>query len=253
MIVKYQDLENKIILVTGATRGIGKTIASSLAEQRSHVVFNYRSNEENALQLAKDLEALGAPKATPIRFDVTNSEEMKESITHFCKEHGPISGLVNNAGISKDGLILRNKEEDIQQILDTNLKSPILLTSILSRYFLKAEDVSIVNVSSVVGLMGNPSQTNYAASKAGLFGLTKSTAKELASRKIRCNAICPGFIQTDMTDQLNEQVANNYLSNIPLGRFGDKKEVANLVSFMLGQDSSYIIREIIKIDGELYI
>ena len=253
MIAKYQDLENKIVLVTGATRGIGREIACSLAQQKCHVVFNFRSNEKDALQLSQELKSLGATKASYLKFDVTNSEEMKDAINLFCKEHGPISGLVNNAGISKDGLILRNKEADIQQILDTNLKSPILLTSILSRHFLKANNVSIVNVSSIVGLMGNTSQVNYSASKSGLLGLTKSTAKELASRNIRCNAICPGFIQTDMTDQLDEQVSGHYLSNIPLARFGEKTEVANLVSFLLSQASSYITGEIIKIDGGLYI
>ena len=161
--------------------------------------------------------------------------------------------MVNNAGISKDQLILRLKEEDILQTLDTNLKSPMMLINVLSRYFLKAKDVSIVNISSVVGLMGNSSQVSYTASKAGLIGMTKTVAKEFASRNIRCNAVCPGFITTDMTDKLDEKVKEAYLSGVPIGRFGNKEEVANLVSFLLSKASSYITGETIKIDGGLYI
>ena len=249
----YKDLENKIILVTGGNRGIGRGICEHLATQKAHVVFSYRSNDEEASILKDQLLELGASEVTPLKFDVTNSEQMKNSLEDFCKNHGVITGLVNNAGISKDGLILRNKEADIQTILDTNLKAPILLTSILSRYFLKGENVSIVNMSSIVGLMGNTSQVNYSASKAGLIGFTKSTAKELASRNIRCNAICPGFIETEMTEQLSDAAKENYLQNIPMNRFGKKNEVSELVSFLLSQASSYITGEVFKIDGGLYI
>lgn len=178
---------------------------------------------------------------------------MKEALDAFIEEHGAITGLVNNAGISKDQIVLRMKEEDVAQTIDTNLKGAIMLSQVLSRSFLKAENVSVVNISSVVGLMGNPSQIAYSASKAGLIGLTKSYAKELASRNIRCNAICPGFIQTDMTDALNEKAKEAYLSQIPLNRFGDCQEVANLVSFLLSKASAYITGEVIKIDGGIYI
>jgi 3-oxoacyl-[acyl-carrier protein] reductase len=164
-----------------------------------------------------------------------------------------ISGLVNNAGISKDTLLLRLKETEIDQILDTNLKGAMLVTQALSRGFLKAENVSIVNMSSIVGLMGNPSQAVYAASKAGLIGFTKSVAKELASRNVRCNAVCPGFIATDMTDALNEKAKEEYLKSIPLGKMGSTSDVSNLVSFLLSQASRYITGEAIKIDGGLYI
>jgi 3-oxoacyl-[acyl-carrier protein] reductase len=186
-------------------------------------------------------------------FDVTSSEQIKTAIDGFVKENGPISGLVNNAGISKDQIVLRLKEEDISQIIDTNLKGAILVTAALSRSFLKAENVSIVNMSSVVGLMGNASQISYSASKAGLHGFTKSYAKELASRNVRANAICPGFIHTDMTNTLDDKVKEAYLSQIPLNRWGETEDVANLTCFLLSQASSYITGEIIKIDGGLYI
>jgi 3-oxoacyl-[acyl-carrier protein] reductase len=254
MIIQYPDLKNKIILVTGATRGIGKTIAEALAIQGAHVVFNYRQGKhEVAESFKKRLIELGAKKATPLLFDLTNTAEMKDAFASFSKEYGNISGLVNNAGISKDQIILRLKEVDVGNILDTNLKGTILLTSLLSRYFLKAENVSVINVSSIVGLMGNPSQCAYAASKAGLLGFTKSFAKELASKGVRCNAICPGFIKTDMTEELDDKVKEAYLSSIPVSRFGETEEISNLVSFLLSQASSYITGEIIKIDGGLYI
>lgn len=249
----YSDLENKIILVTGGNRGIGRGICEALAKQKAHVVFSYRSNDEEANQLINELKEIGATNVSALKFDVTDSGQMKSVLDSFIKEFGAITGLVNNAGISKDGLILRNKPEDVENILKTNLQAPIVLTSMLSRSFLKGENVSIVNMSSIVGLMGNASQINYSSSKAGLIGMTKSTAKELASRNIRCNAICPGFIETEMTAELTDAAKENYLSSIPLNRFGQKNEVAELVAFLLSQSSSYITGEIFKIDGGLYI
>ena len=181
------------------------------------------------------------------------TERIKDLLGTFIKEVGPISGLVNNAGISKDQLIMRLKDSDLSQILDVNLKSAILLTSILTRHFLKTENSSVVNMSSVVGLMGNTAQVAYAASKAGLLGFTKSFSKELAGKNVRCNAICPGFIKTDMTDRLDDSVKESFLSQIPLKRWGESEEVANLTCFLLSRASSYITGEIIKIDGGLYI
>lgn len=250
----FSDLKDKIVLVTGATRGIGKAISQSLAHQGCHVVFNYREGKEQIAQEFKtELESLGASKVTPLLFDITNEGQMKDALASFSSENGIITGLVNNAGISKDQIVLRIKSESVGEVLDTNLKGAIVLTSLLSRQFLKGERVSVINMSSVVGLMGNASQISYAASKAGLIGFTKSYAKELASRNIRCNAICPGFIQTEMTDALEEKAKESYLSQIPLKRWGQSKEVANLVLFLLSESSSYVTGEVIKIDGGLYI
>ena len=254
MNVTFSDLENKKILITGATRGIGRKIAESLAMQKAHVVFNYREGKEDvAKKMETKLKELGAVDATGVMFDVTNEEQIKTALDTFNKEHGPISGLVNNAGISKDQIVLRLKSADISQTLDTNLKGAILVTSALSRAFLKAENVSVVNISSIVGLMGNPSQIAYSASKAGMIGFTKSYAKELASRNIRANAIAPGFIETEMTDALTDEAKEGYLNSIPLKRLGSTDEVSNLVNFLLSTASSYITGEVIKIDGGLYI
>ena len=253
MIATYNDLKGKNILITGASRGLGKKMAEVIAAQGAHVIFNYRGDEAKANALREELLTLGAANVTALLFDVTNTSQMKEAVETFVANNGPITGLVNNAGISKDQIVLRLKEEDVVQTINTNLTSAIMLTQILSRSFLKAEDVSVVNISSVVGLMGNASQIAYSASKAGLIGFTKSYAKELASRNIRCNAICPGFITTDMTDALDEKAKDAYLNSIPLKRMGEAEEVANLVCFLLSKASSYITGETIKIDGGLYI
>jgi len=178
---------------------------------------------------------------------------MKSELDAFIKENGAISGLINNAGISKDQLAMRVKEDDITSLLDVNLKSTMMLTNHLSKNFLRAKDVSVVNMSSVVGMMGNKSQTTYAASKAGLIGYTKSLAKELASRKIRVNAIAPGFISTDMTEELSDSAKAEYKGQIPMEEFGATNDVANLVLFLLSSASKYITGEVIKVDGGLYI
>ncbi len=253
MIATYNDLKGKTVLITGASRGLGKKMAEALATQGAHVVFNYRGDEAAAMKLKEELQALGASNVTALLFDVTNTAQMKEAVEKFVETNGPITGLVNNAGISKDQIVLRMKEEDVVSTINTNLTSAIMLTQILSRSFLKAENVSVVNISSIVGLMGNASQIAYSASKAGMIGFTKSYAKELASRNVRCNAICPGFITTDMTHALDEKVKDAYLTSIPLKRMGDAEEVANLVCFLLSKASSYITGETIKIDGGLYI
>ncbi|MFP5386894.1 MAG: 3-oxoacyl-[acyl-carrier-protein] reductase [Bacteriovoracia bacterium] len=252
MIATYSDLKDKVILVTGAARGIGKAISLTLAAQGAHVVFNYRGDETRAMALKEEIEKAGG-KATGLKFDVTDYEAMTKAIDEFTKTVAPISGLVNNAGISKDTLLLRLKPDEISSIIDTNLKGAMMVTQALSRNFLKAENVSIVNMSSIVGLMGNASQAAYAASKAGLIGFSKSVAKELASRNVRCNVVCPGFIQTDMTDALNEKAKEEYNKSIPLGRMGSTEEVAQLTCFLLSSASSYVTGEVIKIDGGLYI
>jgi 3-oxoacyl-[acyl-carrier protein] reductase len=252
VIATYSDLKDKVILVTGAARGIGKAIALALSAQGAHVVFNYRGDEAKAMALKEELEKAGG-KATGLKFDVTDYEAMTKAIDEFTKTVAPISGLVNNAGVSKDTLLLRLKPDEISTIIDTNLKGSMMVTQALSRNFLKAQDVSIVHMSSIVGLMGNPSQAAYAASKAGLIGFSKSVAKELASRNLRSNVICPGFIQTDMTDALQDKAKDEYNKAIPLGRFGTTDEVSNLTCFLLSRASSYVTGEVIKIDGGLYI
>lgn len=252
MMIQYPDLKDKKILVTGASRGIGKELAKALAAQGAHVLFNYRGDQEKANALKSELEVLGG-KASALQFDVTNMAQMKVAIDSFIAENGNIEGLVNNAGISKDALLMRLKEEDLNSVIDTNLKGAIMVTQALSRNFMKVTGASIVNIASVVGLMGNPGQAAYSASKAGLIGFTKTMAKELAPKKIRSNAICPGFIQTDMTDALSGEVKDAYLSQIPLKEFGSTEQVANLVCFLLSSASSYITGEVIKIDGGLYI
>lgn len=249
----YPDLKDKKILVTGASRGIGKTICETLAKQGAHVIFNVLPFEESMIpELKSHYESIGG-KATAVIFDVTQNEQIKTAIDNFTKEFGEITGLVNNAGISKDCLALRLKEEDITRTLDINLTGAMRVTVALTRGFLKAENVSVVNISSVVGLMGNISQHSYAASKAGLIGFTKSYAKEMAAKNVRCNAICPGFIQTAMTDALSEEAKEAYFKSIPLKRFGSTEEVSNVICFLLSSASSYITGETIKIDGGLYI
>lgn len=249
----YQDLEKKVILITGASRGIGRAIAENLAKQKATIVFNYRGEKKDADALAEQLKSLGASDVYPLAFDITDFDAMKAALDEFTKNISPISGLINNAGVSKDQLALRVKPGDIDQTLNVNLKSTMVLTNHLSRQFLKAKDVSIVNVSSVVGLMGNVAQTVYSASKAGLIGYTKSYAKEMASRNIRCNAICPGFIETQMTKELPEKAQEEYKRSIPTNRYGSVDEVAQLVMFLTSSASSYITGETIKVDGGLYI
>lgn len=254
MNVQYTDLKEKMILVTGATRGIGKELALELARQGAKVVFNFREGKEDVAQkLENELAEAGSPFSKGLCFDITHSESMKLAIEAFISQHGAIEGLINNAGISRDSLMLRLKEEELSQVIDTNLKGAILLTQFLCRNFLKGQNVSVVNMSSIVGLMGNAGQVAYSASKAGLIGFTKSLAKELGAKNIRVNAVCPGFIETEMTGELKENVKEQYLSGIPQKRFGQPQEVAQLACFLLSSASSYITGEVIKIDGGLYI
>lgn len=246
------DLATKTVLVTGASRGIGRTIALALAAQKTHVVFNYRGDEAAAKELAGAIEAAGG-KATALKFDVTDTAAMTSALDAFFAAGNTLHGLVNNAGKSKDQLMLRVKPEDIDDLLSVNLKATMVLTNYLTKHLMKAGGASVVNMSSIVGLMGNTAQTVYAATKAGLVGYTKSVAKELSSRQVRCNAVCPGFIATDMTNALPDKAKEEYSKNIPLGRFGETQDVANLVCFLLSNASCYITGEVIKIDGGLYI
>lgn len=253
MITKYADLKDKPILVTGALRGIGRTICKALAENQAQIILNFRSRPEEAEAFAEELKSLGATAVHLAQFDQGKPNEIKACLEPLAKEIGPFRGIVNNAGISKDSLLLRLKSEEVDQVIDTNLKGPINIIQSLSRSLLRAESCSIINMSSIVGLMGNAGQISYASSKAGLIGLTKSVAKELGSRKIRCNAICPGFIATEMTDELDEKTKDAYKAEIALGDFGSTEDVANLVNFLLSDSSAYITGEVIKIDGGMYI
>ncbi len=249
----YSDLENKKVLITGASRGIGKDIALALAKSKAHVIFNYRGEDSKANDLAQALKLAGATNVTALKFDMTDYESMKSQLDLFTKENGAIEGLINNAGISKDQLGIRVKEEDIDMTLSINLKSTMMITNHLYKNFLRADNPSIINMSSVVGLMGNKSQTTYAASKAGLIGYTKSLAKELGPKKVRVNAIAPGFIETEMTHSLAENAKEEYMKEIPMKEFGQTNDVANLVLFLLSSASKYITGEVIKVDGGLYI
>jgi len=251
MDVQFNDLKNKRVLITGSTAGIGRDIALTLAAQGAKVIVHARAESEKTQNLTAELKQMGAQFEWAL-FDMTDFSAMQIEIDRLLKV-APIEGLVNNAGVSKDQLIMRVKVEDINFILDTNLKAAIHLTSLLSKNFLRAQNASIVNISSVVGMMGNNSQSLYAASKAGLIGFSKSIAKELASKNIRSNVIAPGFIETAMTGALDEKVKAKYFESIPLGKFGTGRDVAQLCCFLLSQASKYITGEVIKIDGGLYI
>jgi 3-oxoacyl-[acyl-carrier protein] reductase len=252
MSANFSDLEKKSILLTGATRGIGRGIAIHLAKQKVHVVFNYRNDPAVAQSLKEEIEKNGG-SATALNFDITDTAKMTSELDQYFKSGNVIHGLVNNAGISKDQLCLRVKPEDIDQLISVNLKGCMILTNYLAKHLMRMNGASVVNMSSVVGLMGNTAQTVYAATKAGMIGYSKSLAKELASRNVRVNSICPGFIETEMTQALPEKAKTEYLEAIPLKKLGSSADVANLVSFLLSDASSYITGEVIKIDGGLYI
>ncbi len=240
--------ENKVALITGAARGIGKAIAKKFAENGYNVVINYVSAKTDIKTLTKEFEDLGV-KALLVKADVSNKEEAEGLVNQTIEKFGKIDVLVNNAGITKDNLLMRMSEEDFEKVLDINLKGTFLITKFATKYMMKKRCGSIVNLASVVGVAGNAGQCNYSASKAGVIGFTKSIAKELASRNIRANAVAPGFIKTDMTDVLSDNVKENINSQIPLKRMGTAEEVAKLVYFLGTAESSYITGQVINVDG----
>ena len=242
------DLNGKVALITGGSRGIGKAIAIKLASYKANIVINYTSNKEHALKVKEEIERYGV-KSIVIKCDVSKSDEVNNMIEEVVKEFGQIDILVNNAGITRDGLLMRMKEEDFDSVIDINLKGVFNCTKSATKYMMKKRYGKIINISSVVGLIGNAGQANYCASKAGVIGLTKSSARELASRNINVNAIAPGFINTDMTSVLNENLKETMLKNIPQNRFGSPEDVANLVLFLASDMSSYITGQIINVDG----
>lgn len=241
-------LEGKVALVTGATRGIGRAIALKFAKQGANVAFTYLSSVAAAESLVAEIEALGV-HAAGFASNAADFADAHEVVEKVVAEFGQIDILVNNAGQTKDGLMLRMSEEQWDSIIDTNLKSAFNFTHAIVPLMARKRAGSIINMSSVVGTNGNAGQANYAASKAGLIGLTKSIAKEMGARGIRCNAIAPGFIQTDMTDKLSDDIKAKLVADISLGRMGTADEVANVALFLASDMSSYISGEVIKVAG----
>ena len=239
-------LEGQTAIVTGASRGIGKAIAIFLAKEGAEVIINYSSSLENANKVVSEINSFGG-KAYPLQADISNENSVNELIKTVLEKNNKIDVLVNNAGITKDGLLMRMKTDDWQKVLDLNLSGVFYCTRAVSRQMLKQKKGRIINITSVVGLMGNPGQANYSAAKAGVVGLTQSAAKEFASRGITVNAVAPGFISTDMTKDLN---SDSILSAIPLGRFGNPEDVAGAVRFLAAYPSaSYIPGQVIQVDG----
>jgi len=241
-------LENKIVLITGASRGIGKAIAEECARQGATVAFTYLSSEEKARALEVELTANGG-KAKGFRSDASNFDQAQQLVDDVVAEFGTVDVLVNNAGITRDTLLMRMTEEQWDEVINTNLKSAFNLTKAVQKPMLKARSGSIINMSSVVGVKGNAGQSNYAASKAGLIGFTKSIAAELGSRNIRCNAIAPGFIETEMTDALNPEVVQGWRNGIPLKRGGQPIDVANATVFLASDMSAYITGQTLHVCG----
>lgn len=238
----------KVALVTGATRGIGKEIALTLAENGFNIALNYRKESEELESLKKEIESKNV-KCLAVCGDVSNYEQVENFVKEIISEFGRIDVLVNNAGITKDMLLMRMKKEDFESVIDVNLVGTFNVTKNVIPYMMKARNGKIVNISSVVGISGNAGQTNYSASKAGIIGFTKSLAKEVASRNINVNAVAPGFIQTDMTNVLKDEIKEEISKNIPLKRMGTARDVANLVSFLVSENSNYITGQIINVDG----
>ena len=240
--------ERKIVLVTGASRGIGKETAKVFAENGYDVAINYVSDKTDVEGIKKEFEDMGV-KCLMVKADVSNEEDVNNMVESVISEFGKIDVLVNNAGITKDTLLMRMSKEDFDKVIDINLKGTFLVTKAVSKYMMKKRCGSIINLSSVVGVAGNSGQSNYSASKAGIIGFTKSIAKELASRNIRVNAVAPGFIETDMTNVLKDEVKESIGNQIPLKRMGTAREVAEVIYFLGTEKSSYITGQVINIDG----
>ncbi len=242
------SLEGKIALVTGASRGIGREVAIELARQGCKVVVNYAGSEAKANEVVNAIQDIGS-EAIALQANVSDSEAVqnlvKETISHF----GQLDILVNNAGITRDNLIMRMKEEEWDDVINTNLKGVFLCTKAVTRQMMKQRSGRIINISSIVGVSGNPGQANYVAAKSGVIGLTKTTAKELATRGITVNAVAPGFIATDMTDELPENVKEEMLKQIPLNRLGATSDIAKVVSFLASDDASYMTGQTLHVDG----
>jgi 3-oxoacyl-[acyl-carrier protein] reductase len=241
-------LSGKIALITGASRGIGRAIALKLARLGADIAVIYAGSEANAAEVVEEAHALGV-RAEAFQCNVADFNAVKETVDAVKNKLGPVDILVNNAGITKDGLVMSMKEEAFDSVVDINLKGAFNMIRHCTPMFVKKRSGKIINISSIAGLLGNPGQVNYSASKAGLIGLTKSVARELASRGICCNAIAPGFIQTEMTENIGSE--NPLMSSIPLGRMGTAEEVAELAAYLAQDCSNYITGEVIRVDGGL--
>lgn len=240
-------MDGKVALVTGASRGIGRAVAFELARRGAMVALVATRENDATKELVESLNAI--TKARMYVCDIADSEQIKNTVDSVLKDFGTVDYLVNNAGITRDNLLMSMSEDEIDSVLDVNLKGTILMTKALIRTFIRKKSGSIVNISSVVGIMGNAGQVNYAASKAGIIGVTKSVAREYASRNIRCNAVAPGFIATDMTDSMTQQAKDAVVAQIPSGKLGTPQDVAKVVAFLLSDDAGYITGEVIKVAG----
>lgn len=241
-------LLGKVALVTGASRGIGRDIAIELAKAGANVAVNYAGSEVRANEVVQEIQSLGR-EAFAVQCDVANGESVAEMVKQTIDRWGSLDILVNNAGITRDNLIMRMKEDEWDDVINTNLKGVFLCTKAVTRQMMKQKSGRIINISSVVGESGNAGQANYVAAKAGVIGLTKTTAKELAPRGITVNAVAPGFITTDMTDKLTDEIKEGMLKMIPLAKFGEPKDIANAVTFLASDDSRYITGQTIHVNG----
>ena len=245
-----KNLENKTAIITGGSKGIGKGIVEKFAQEGCNIAFTYLSSESSAIEVEKNAKSYGV-KVIKYKSDASNFDQSSELIENVIKDFGSYDILINNAGITRDNLLLRMDEDSWKMVIDINLNSCFNLTKCAIREFMKKKDGVIINISSIVGVKGNAGQSNYSASKAGINGFTKSIALELGSRNIRCNAIAPGFIQTDMTNKGDGKLLENWIESIPLKRAGNVSDVANLCSYLASDKASYITGQIIKVDGGL--
>ncbi len=246
------NLDGRVAIVTGSSRGIGRSIALTLAQQGADVLVNYAGREAEAMTVVQEIKALGR-RAIAFQANVAESEEAAAMVSAAMEHFGKVDVLVNNAGITRDNLIPRLKDQDWDQVLSVNLKGSFNCIKAAVRPMLKAKWGRIINISSVIGVFGNAGQANYAASKAGLIGLTKAVAKEVGTRNITVNAVAPGFIVTEMTNALSEEIKEKMLAGIPLGRLGVPEEVSSLVAFLAGDSASYITGQVIMVDGGMAI
>lgn len=242
------DFNNHVVLITGGNTGIGKEIALAFGKKGASVVVNYIVNEESADEVVSSIISFGG-KALKVYGDVTSLDDCSNMIKQTTDQFGRIDTVINNSGITRDGLLLRMKESDFDQVIDVNLKGTWNMCKASSRTFMKQKEGNIINISSVVSLIGNAGQSNYVSSKAGINGLTKSLSKEFGSRNIRVNAVAPGFIKTKMTDVLTDEVKENYLREIPLNRFGSPEDISNLCLFLASDEANYITGQVISVNG----